>query len=235
MISLKTSNAYGHPKKDDPILAPNHISNEVLEARKLWKVISSNDLDTAITILKKKLCYNTSSLYALCSWFKPRIVVETGVWFGASSSFILAALSDNGGGRLYSIDLPSVTYNVDDKCKIKGKKVQSDIISGGLEPGFAIPKELRGNWTLIKGDAKIELPKLMHSISNIDLFHHDSLHTYEHMWFEYNTIWPKLNEGGILASDDVDWNDAFINFCNSVGAKAHIFGSTGYAIKEKQA
>jgi predicted O-methyltransferase YrrM len=36
---------------------------------------------------------------------KPKIVVETGVSFGITSSFILQAMEENGFGTLYSIDL----------------------------------------------------------------------------------------------------------------------------------
>ncbi|MGI0067410.1 MAG: hypothetical protein ACREB9_03180 [Thermoplasmata archaeon] len=32
------------------------------------------------------------------------------------------------------------------------------------------------------------------------------------MWFEYSSAWPCLVPGGVLASDDVTWNDAFATF-----------------------
>jgi len=44
-------------------------------------------------------------LYKLVRTLHPKIVVETGVANGISSSFILKALSENSSGRLYSIDL----------------------------------------------------------------------------------------------------------------------------------
>ena len=37
----------------------------------------------------------------------------------------------------------------------------------------------------------------------IDIFFHDSLHTYDHMMFEYLTSWDYLKEGGVLFSDDI--------------------------------
>ena len=46
-------------------------------------------------------------IYTMIRCFKPRIVVETGVANGASSTFILSALKKNNFGKLYSIDLPS--------------------------------------------------------------------------------------------------------------------------------
>ena len=44
--------------------------------------------------------------YVLCRFQKPGKVIETSVANGATSAFILQALGKNGGGELYSIDLP---------------------------------------------------------------------------------------------------------------------------------
>jgi hypothetical protein len=58
---------------------------------------------------------NNSSLmlgrtcYALCRALKPQVVLETGVAFGVTSSFILKALAVNASGALHSIDLPPTT------------------------------------------------------------------------------------------------------------------------------
>jgi predicted O-methyltransferase YrrM len=46
-------------------------------------------------------------IYTIIRCLKPRIVIETGVANGASSTFILSALEKNNLGKLYSIDLPS--------------------------------------------------------------------------------------------------------------------------------
>jgi len=46
-------------------------------------------------------------IYTLIRCLKPRIVIETGVANGASSTFILSALEKNNLGKLYSIDLPT--------------------------------------------------------------------------------------------------------------------------------
>ena len=52
----------------------------------------------------------------------------------------------------------------------------------------------------------------------MDAFFHDSLHTFDHMTFEYRTAWPFLRPGGVLLSHDVHWNRAFPRFASSVGA-----------------
>jgi len=124
------------------------------------------------------------SLYHLVRALRPRVVVETGVCYGASSAYILEALEANGEGRLYSIDLG----NTKD------------------EPpnDFFVPRRLLGRWTLCVGDARKLLPPLLTRLGEIDLFHHDSLHTYEHMTWEYETALGGLSPGGVISSHDVN-------------------------------
>jgi predicted O-methyltransferase YrrM len=124
------------------------------------------------------------SLYHLVRALRPRLVVETGVCYGASSAYILEALEANGKGRLYSIDLG----NTND------------------EPpnDFFVPSRLRSRWNLCLGDAKKLLPPLLTQLGEIDLFHHDSLHTYEHMMWEYETALGGLAPGGVISSHDVN-------------------------------
>jgi len=47
-----------------------------------------------------------AELYIVCRLTTPKIVVETGVEHGISTSFILEALEDNNKGFLYSVDFP---------------------------------------------------------------------------------------------------------------------------------
>ena len=122
-------------------------------------------------------------LYLLVRAAKPRVVVETGVLYGASSGHILAALAANGTGRLYSIDL-------------------------GCSPSepshdLFVRPDLQMRWEYIVGDTRRELPLLLARLGRIDMFHHDSLHTFAHMTWEYETALAHLAPGGILASHDV--------------------------------
>ncbi len=59
----------------------------------------------------------TSSLTRLCYAVvraqEPECVVETGVCYGVTSFFILAALARNSKGNLYSIDLPPLGQDAD--------------------------------------------------------------------------------------------------------------------------
>lgn len=152
-------------------------------------------------------------IYVLVRIFKPRVVVETGVGPGSSSAFVLNALEKNGSGILYSIDLPGYDAVVYPKL---GKHHDVHICEG-FSTGWLVPPNLRHRWNLILGDTKEILPKLLRELGVIDMFLHDSLHTYEHMMFEYTTAWEYLSKGGLLLSDDVNeyWSLAFIDFCKS--------------------
>ncbi len=127
--------------------------------------------------------FDCDTLYLLVRSQKPEIVVETGVCYGASSAHILQALEDNRRGVLYSIDLGNPP-----------NEPPSD---------FFVPRHLMDRWHLIIGDCKRQLPPLLARLGRIDLFHHDSLHTYEHMMWEYNTAFPYLPANGVLSSHDV--------------------------------
>ena len=47
------------------------------------------------------------------------------------------------------------------------------------------------------GDSTEVLPQLLARLERIDLFHHDSLHSYEHMMWEYNAAFPRLHARGV--------------------------------------
>ena len=46
-------------------------------------------------------------------------------------------------------------------------------------------------------------------VEPIDLFVHDSLHTYSHMKWEFEAALSALRSGGLVISDDIDGNRAF--------------------------
>lgn len=146
-------------------------------------------------------------LYALVRAVKPRVSVETGVANGSSTTFILSALKANGSGELRSLDLP-VTPD--------GKT----FIPEGRQPGWLVPSSLHPYWHLSLGDTRILLPALLKDLKRIDLFFHDSDHSYETMTFEYSLAWSVLAPGGWLTSDDVGFNGAFPEWSLSF-AKRH--------------
>jgi predicted O-methyltransferase YrrM len=129
-------------------------------------------------------------LYLICRTLIPTLVVETGVAYGMSSAFILQALAVNGCGMLHSVDLPLPSYG------------SSHLI------GSLVRQELRDRWHLHLGASKQELLKIVHA-ETVDVFVHDSLHTYRNMRSEFQVAWPHVRAGGIVVSDDVEGNRAF--------------------------
>jgi Methyltransferase domain len=149
-------------------------------------------------------------LYGLVRALRPEHVVETGVATGVSTSFIAAALVENGAGRLYSIDLPPRADT--DRRHADGSS------SPAQGPGWGIPAEIRsairGRHELILEDVRTALPSLLARLPRVDLFLHDDLHTPDHMLWEYRLVWPHLRTGGVLASDDI--NFGWIRFCRGL-------------------
>ncbi|SMH72306.1 class I SAM-dependent methyltransferase [Candidatus Nitrosotalea okcheonensis] len=137
-------------------------------------------------------------LYIIMRMIKPQIIVETGVASGASSAFLLKALEKNNLGHLHSIDIPAIPGN-DTIVRLPPDK----------KPGWLVPDDLRNRWTYHEGKSSIILKPLLVDLKQVDVFIHDSEHTYENMKFEYEIAWPFIKPGGILASDDIKWNAAF--------------------------
>lgn len=161
-------------------------------------------------------------LYVLVRLVKPEVIVETGVFDGISSAVILQALEDNGTGNLISIDLPATT-TIDGSTH----RMKETSLPEGMKPGWVIPDYLRARHELILGDSKILLPEVFKERPNIDVFLHDSMHTYEYQKFEYETAWPKIKEGGWLLSDDVLWTPAFHEFSKKVDRSYKIYHGLG--------
>jgi len=129
--------------------------------------------------------------YLACRQLRPRMVVETGVAYGVTSAYILQALADNGYGELHSIDLPPLRHDADRYI------------------GYLIPFHLRHRWKLRMGSARDVLPRVLSEAGSVDVFVHDSLHTYRNMKWEFGRALAALRRGGLLISDDIEVNRAF--------------------------
>jgi hypothetical protein len=156
-------------------------------------------------------------LYLIVRTARPRVVVETGVASGISSTIILEALRRNGVGRLYSIDLPSRREG--GYLNADGRK-EEVFLRGDLAPGWLVPPELRSAWELLLGRSQELLPGLLERLGSVDLFFHDSEHSTDTMRFEFEAAWPRIAEGGFLYADDVTWNRAFDDFSRSLGNRS---------------
>lgn len=167
-------------------------------------------------------------LYALLRIVEPEHVVETGVCNGQSTAFILAALEKQDKGRLHSIDLPPEKADTYGDPDGEGGAVVPD----DEEIGWFVPHRLRSRWTLIKGDSRDELPRLLSDLGEIDVFIHDSAHVYDVMMFEFKTTWDHLADGGLLFSHDIDKTNAFNEFAAEHGRDIHyVDDSFGFIIK----
>jgi predicted O-methyltransferase YrrM len=138
-------------------------------------------------------------LWVLVRHLRPERVVETGVARGISSAFTLDALTRNGTGHLWSIDLPPL-----------GGDWASQV-------AVAVDPAARQRWTYIRGASQRKLPGLLARLGSVDLFTHDGLHTRKNQDREYRTAWPYIRAGGFLVSDDVNFSDAFVRFAGRIG------------------
>jgi hypothetical protein len=105
---------------------------------------------------------NLRLLYYSTRLERPEIVVETGVFDGLSSAFILKALRDNGHGRLCSIDLPART-----PVRASTDKMRDATLPAGAEPGWIVPDALRARWALRLGASRTLLEPWLDELGRI--------------------------------------------------------------------
>jgi hypothetical protein len=156
-------------------------------------------------------------LYALTRLLRPEHIVEVGVSSGVSSSYFLRGLERNRRGTLHSIDLPTPQKG----ARFSEKSDSPVALPPGMGTGWVVPEPLRARWDLRLGASQDLLPKLAAELDRIDIFLHDSLHTFEHATFEFTTVDPKVPGGGVFLADNTDWlGGALDRFAESRGGKA---------------
>ncbi|PSG99718.1 MAG: hypothetical protein BRC28_03185 [Nanohaloarchaea archaeon SW_4_43_9] len=169
---------------------------------------------------------DAENLKGLIQEQEPDIVVETGVCNGMSTLAILESL--DASGKLCSIDLPEKPNSSEDEFW-SGKG--GSVIPPNKSPGWIIPEDLRENWELILGNSMYELPDLLEDLEKIDIFIHDSEHSYEMMMFEFCLAWKHLKKGGYLVCDDHNWNNAFHDFAEEKELAKYRIGNLGLVQK----
>ncbi|MEX2751217.1 MAG: class I SAM-dependent methyltransferase [Candidatus Freyarchaeota archaeon] len=199
----------------------NHIRKSISEVQRTSEALGAVDEKVS------------EVLYLIMRIIKPNTVVETGVASGISSAYILQALDDNGKGELYSIDLPKFEGKKYTENYFPGEEQRFAITPKSKQSGWIIPDNLRHRWHLLLGKSSEKLPPLLEKLGRIDIFIHDSLHTYENMLWEYKTAWPHIAKDGLLLSHDVFWHYAFQDFSKSLGHKAFYLTSTLGAIPKR--
>jgi len=139
-----------------------------------------------------------SHIYSVVRDQQPNIVVETGIGRGVITIFILSAIQKNGHGKLISVD--------------KGNEIRALIYNG-----------LKMNWDFRDGKPSDVLPTITESI---DIFLHDSLHTYKNMMFEFECVYPYIKEGGLIMSHDIGTNNSFFDFAKKIGREVQYIQTT---------
>lgn len=204
----------------------NIVTEEIINDREFNELVniefSKADLNNSFPF--EKICW-PYFVYFLVRKTKPETIVETGVWYGVSSSIILNALKRNDKGTLYSIDLPAYyeTGGYTDENPYLNINDRTSSLPPSRSPGFIIPATLKRRWKLILGDSKIHLPQVFNEIKSTDIFLHDSLHSYENMMFEFNLALKNVKPGGFIMSDNIDWHDAYVDFCKEKKLKNKTF------------
>ena len=143
-------------------------------------------------------------LYVLVRALRPRRIIETGISSGYSARLMLEALERNQAGQLTSIGID-----------VFGRTPQPGEAPTALAArhvGWLVPERLKGRWSLKIGPSEEQLPPLLQTGRDLDLFLHDSLHQYATMHWEYASAWPCLTDGGVLASHDIHANRAWPDF-----------------------
>jgi hypothetical protein len=194
-----------HPNNGDPYEAVHRFLDvdacEVCrsEFRAVW--------DGTQRRIVRSTRHDGSTSFALALWIVTRHVmperaIETGVAQGISTACILEAMALNGRGHLWSIDVPPL-----------GATWHGVVAA-------AVRQEVRDRWTYVRGGLRRELAPLVCDLGDLDLYVHDSIHTYRNMRDEYALAWPALRPGGVLISDDITVNTAFEEFSRGKAALA---------------
>jgi predicted O-methyltransferase YrrM len=162
-------------------------------------------------------------LYWLVRRLQPKTIVQCGICNGLSSAFMVLALAANGTeGKLYGIDIPPV-FNPKEPFWTGSGQVYGHTIPEGKTSGWMVPEAYRNRLEIREGDSKVLLPKLVENLPAIDLFYHDSDHTYNHMMFEFREAKRKLARGGLVVADDISWNASLWDFADENLVPAYNF------------
>ncbi|OWP55873.1 MAG: hypothetical protein B2I17_07695 [Thermoplasmatales archaeon B_DKE] len=137
-------------------------------------------------------------IYAVVKLKRPKLVVETGVGPGTTTTAILSAMRGTKG-ILVSFDL--------------GVKYGEEKVA--VPVGWVIPEDLKSGWKLVIGDSRVTLEKTMRDYGEINIFFHDSEHEYDHVMFELNTAKKYAGKKPLFIVDNYDWTDAPTRFAQN--------------------
>jgi predicted O-methyltransferase YrrM len=146
-------------------------------------------------------------LYFITRYMQPDCIVETGVAAGYSSYAFLLAIKANQKGELHSSDFPYFRIPNPERYV-----------------GIIVDKALRESWNLYLDGDEVNLPKIVHAVEKIDLFHYDSDKSYSGRKFAVSTIANSLSTRGVILMDDIQDNSFFYDYVEETHpASWHIF------------
>ncbi len=126
---------------------------------------------------------------------RPSRVIETGVAYGWSSLAILKAMSINGRGKLYSVDMPYPK------------------MGNEAYVGIVVPKIYSDRWSLIREPDRYGLKKAIKMAGGkVSLCHYDSDKSWCGRDYAFPLLWNALEPGGLFISDDIQDNMYFSEF-----------------------
>jgi Methyltransferase domain len=166
-------------------------------------------------------------IYVLVRYLRPAACLETGVYYGGNTAFLLAALYRNGAGKLVSIDLPdsAITRSGELTSHPRHPLVgDSEYYEPTLSPGFIVPDYLRGHWDFVEGDSLAEIPRRK---ERFDFYLHDSDHSLDFLNAELAAAMPRLSSAAVVLVDDIDWSNAFFSFCVKFQVSPLLFTDNG--------
>jgi len=136
-------------------------------------------------------------VFAITRILMPNFVVETGVRHGVCSSFILAALAQNGLGQLDSCD--PMWSSQEEACR-------------RIHELICTPVDLFDRWSFypMMSSTHFHDPDWLADVvmpRGVDLFVHDSDHGFGNMMWELEWALEHCNKGGVIICDDWDWQE----------------------------
>lgn len=126
-------------------------------------------------------------LYCLVRAMRPALVLETGTFEGYSTAQLARALQSNGQGHLETVDLAA-------------------------ETGQRVPEGLRTFVTFRRNMPSKSMVRILSDRNvRLDLFFHDSLHTYENTLSELISFAPFFKPGCVVICHDakMDFKEGF--------------------------
>lgn len=147
-------------------------------------------------------------LYLLVRSQRPKVVIETGIRPGYTTSWILAALEANQEGSLHSLGPGPTAHRI---------RSVRDVTVGQF-----VPPALRGRWTLVLGNTEDNLRSLLAEQRPVDLFLSDNGPDADRARFELRAAWAALSPRGVLLEHHADASPAWADFCRAQGLSEQI-------------